>query len=164
MAARIFLPVLDELPAITVPVWYGGTGRCRTPSGSCGPHTWRRARLEMREIRHRTWFERWCRSVCPFCNRHHLHNNFLILTWSGNLWLLTDWCPHPRQGRVPMNLHFVLKDQDLVGIFGNGFFSTCAASLRPSRRLVRRACLASCVSAAEKKIPVHGQSAPVDLC
>jgi len=45
-----------------------------------------------------------------------------ILARRRNLGLLADRAPHLRQGRMPMNLHLILKNQSFLGIIFHCFF------------------------------------------
>ena len=55
---------------------------------------------------------------------------FFIFSRTGNLWLAADFCPRPSQGRMKMNLRFILKNQSLCSIFSQGlFFNTFNSAL-----------------------------------
>jgi hypothetical protein len=47
---------------------------------------------------------------------------FLVLAGRWDLRLRPHWCPHPRQSRMPMNLHFVLEDERVRSVLLQGFF------------------------------------------
>ena len=69
-----------------------------------------------------------------------------ILPRRRNLGLLAHRAPHLRQGRMPMNLHLILKNQGLLGLIFHRFFfkrtrSFLALVYACSSRLPLRVCL-----------------------
>src|SRR6516164_4275951 len=54
--------------AIAPRPWWCGTGRCRTPGGSCDRRTWPPAPLGTPETLSQTWYRPACRSTCRSCS------------------------------------------------------------------------------------------------